>query len=151
MPAAKNPLPGLLDTMGRRNRKLADKTCPHCGGSFKPHRAASRYCSRPCQWANNRPGNIKGESWWVNAKGYICGRIWTAQGPRNVRKHRFIMECHLGRKLLPGEDVHHINGDRQDNRLENLELLSASEHALLHNREKRAKRAAINAATGGQQ
>ena len=39
-----------------------------------------------------------------------------------VFEHILVMEEYLGRHLIPGENIHHINGQRADNRLENLEL-----------------------------
>ena len=88
-------------------------------------------------WANNGGKNKKKESWWVNGKGYIEGRVWIdADTQVRVKKHRWIMENHLGRKLKADEDVHHINGDKQDNRVENLMVVSHSEHASITNYER---------------
>jgi len=48
---------------------------------------------------------------------------------------RAVVEQALGRDLLPDEEVHHVNRNRSDNRLENLVVLDAREHVLLHARE----------------
>lgn len=66
----------------------------------------------------------KGE-WRKNKQGYIYrGK----KGTRGMEfQHRQVMEEHLGRPLLPEENVHHINGVRDDNRIENLELWSTSQ------------------------
>lgn len=51
---------------------------------------------------------------------------------KKVRAHRWIMEQHLGRKLLDDEQVHHKDGNPLNNALENLEVLSTREHMRLH-------------------
>lgn len=48
------------------------------------------------------------------------------------RLHRYVMECALGRALSSDEMVHHINEDKLDNRLENLQIMTRAEHCQLH-------------------
>lgn len=135
MPAAANPKTGKVDSWGRvNNRKLDDYKCNHCGATYRPLRTGSRYCSRPCAWANNGGHNKKSECWWVNAKGYIEGRVLIDGVYTRVKQHRYIAEKMIGRPLLPHEDVHHRNGIKADNRPENLEVLSHSEHSIETNK-----------------
>lgn len=56
------------------------------------------------------------------SNGYI--KIWN--GEAWISEHRGVMSKEIGRDLLPEETVHHINGVRDDNRIENLELWSSS-------------------------
>jgi len=59
----------------------------------------------------------------LNRLGY---HVYTVDG-RQVLAHRMVMAEHLGRELLPHENVHHRNGVKNDNRIENLELWSTSQ------------------------
>lgn len=78
---------------------------------------------------NNHP-NYKGGNLH---RGYR--RIYVERDGRRkcVLEHRYLLEESIGRRLNSNEVAHHINGDKLDNRLENLKLLTRAEHCAEHN------------------
>ena len=81
------------------------------------------------------PGNPQWKGGkYIDTQGYV--RISVGK-KRPMTEHRFVMEAHLGRKLKKTEHVHHIDGDKTNNKIENLMLLSNSEHRRIHAKKNR--------------
>ena len=76
---------------------------------------------------------------WVDSGGYVRVKVVTGKG-RWKLEHVMVVERELGRPLRRGEIVHHVNGDRQDNRPENLYLCRDHSH---HNEVHRSEAAAL--------
>lgn len=110
------------------------KICATCGKvEFRVAEIRAKDC-RSCAIRKHRTGTgrkDKGNS----GTGY---RMIYVNGKR-IYEHRHVMQVHLGRKLSRSEHVHHINGNKIDNRIENLELLSASDHHRHHMTSERSR------------
>jgi hypothetical protein len=103
----------------RRRRGLC--SVDNCDQAHSARGFCRRHYTRVLR--NGAPGSAEAiyappGSGWTNGSGY---RMRTVNG-RRVPEHRLVMAAALGRELQEWETVHHINGDRTDNRLENLQL-----------------------------
>ena len=65
---------------------------------------------------------------WTDTRGYL--RMW--HNGRETYVHRVVAEQKIGRPLLPSEQVHHLNGQKDDNRPENLHVVDAQAHTIQH-------------------
>ena len=110
---------------------VAPKVCKFCGRSYTRDSykrvsdfKESQFCGRKCYmlWRSgeNHP------NWKGGTKTRPDGYIRDGRTDRYI--HRLVMEEFLGRRLDSQESVHHINGNTSDNRLENLCVMTNSEH-----------------------
>jgi hypothetical protein len=78
-----------------------------------------------------RPNRLNVGDRFVGPEGYVRLVVgkgeFCADSAGIAREHRYLMAKEIGRDLLPSENVHHINGVRDDNDLSNLELWSSSQ------------------------
>jgi hypothetical protein len=128
-----------------QRRKGEERACAHCDKPFYAKRSAildvtrksGTFCSLECSRAAKKG---KAVPWAtpdkpvIHSAGYVLA--WKPDHPRASRgrvfDHILVMESALGRLLEPWEQVHHLDGDKTNNRLENLELHSNSDHQKLH-------------------
>jgi hypothetical protein len=121
-----------LAAQGKRERAFGAKppgaTCS-VEGCGKPY-LAKGYCRKhynAFRTHGDPTTRLRGEKGQGSlTRGYVSVSIGGRGGTKKLQ-HRVVMEQILGRPLLPHENVHHINGVRNDNRPENLELWSSSQ------------------------
>lgn len=113
-----------------RCRGTERRACLQCGKRFERRRQTKGlFCSRICkgQYQHWPLGSTR-----LDPKGYVLIKVApNSPGTFGTKQtwmfaHRHVMQQHLGRPLSPTEQVHHRNGNKTDNRLDNLELWSAN-------------------------
>ena len=114
------------------DRAISSGICRFCKKIFYTVGQRGVFCDTKCSgFHNNKSGRYSPV--YKNGKsfrsGYIC--INNVNG-KKMSEHRFVMEKHLGRKLLTTEIIHHINKNKIDNRIQNLQVLKRGEHTRLH-------------------
>lgn len=71
------------------------------------------------------------KGFYIDSNGYVVYSP-TGKAKDRVYYHRYVMEKHLGRKLSSDEVVHHIDENKENNSIYNLQIMTRSEHAIHH-------------------
>ena len=142
------------DNVDKNDRKRTDKsnwgfmtTCPDCGKkryvsavniNVRVNRGKVVGLCIPC--ANKRRCGSGNYNWKGGRRIGASGYVWLnvpddspyaamRNSMRQIAEHRLVMATHLGRCLTSDEQVHHINGIKTDNSIENLELTTRRAHS----------------------
>ena len=108
--------------------------CKECGTETKKYdREGSIFCNNKCyfKWKRKNP-NKRAYKDKIFVNGYFY--LYMPEHPNAIKKgryiaeHRYIAEQTIGRYLERNEIAHHINGDKTDNRKENIEFMTIGEH-----------------------
>lgn len=112
---------------GKAMRKGKEKQCPICHKSFYTTRGIC--CSVECKNKYSKISGVHKKNGYWYENGY---KVLYLEGNKSIKEHIKVMEEHIGRKLHYNEIVHHIDGNKLNNKLSNLRLMTRGEHSKLH-------------------
>lgn len=151
----------MLIKKGKRG-ELAIWECDMCGVHFKCKNGRAteaikkngrKFCGDVCfevfqketvhknvtEWAKANPEKLIDKGHGITTDGYVWIYV-KGKFHNQIKLHRYLMEIKLGRELRPDEIVHHKDGNKLHNSIDNLEITTISEHNRIHGHFKRDNR-----------